>query len=390
MLTSFINFFVGTDNSTATYRKSCGSFAGFFGIFTNTLLFVMKVFIGVLSGSISIIADAVNNLGDFASSVFTVIGFKLASKPADEEHPYGHARIEYLTGLGISLLVILIGFEFFKSSIEKIISPSMPSFSFITYAVLFISVIIKLFQGLVYKKIGLMINSQPLIAAFTDSFSDVISTLAVLIAAVISSLMNVSIDGYIGIAVSIFIMYSGIRLVLESVNTLIGTAPDEEFVENLVQTLSEYPITLGVHDLEIHSYGADKSFASVHLEIDANSDILEAHDTIDTIERDIFEKFGTYLVIHADPIVTDSPELTKIRNKVIEILRDISCDISMHDFRAVFGITHTNLIFDICIPFSFEYSEQEIKRIISERIKQLDISFNAVIDVDRDFKRKKK
>ncbi len=389
MLTSFINFFVGSDKNPADYRKACGSFAGFFGIFTNILLFVMKVFIGVISGSISIIADAVNNLGDFASSIFTVIGFKLASKPADEEHPFGHARIEYLTGLGISLLVILIGFEFFKSSVEKILSPTLPSFSVITYAILIISVIIKLFQGLVYKKIGQMINSQPLIASFTDSFSDVISTLAVLIGAVVSSLFDISIDGYIGIAVSAFIMYSGIKLVLESVNTLIGTAPDVDFVDKLVEELSGYPITLGVHDLEIHSYGADKSFASVHLEIDANSDILEAHDTIDTIEREIYEKFGTYLVIHADPIVTDSPELTKIKNKVIEILRDISSDISMHDFRAVFGITHTNLIFDICIPYSFELSEAAAKALISSKIKQLNPEFNAVISVDRDFRRKK-
>ncbi len=366
-------------------REAYGTFAGVFGIITNIVLFLMKLIIGIVSGSISILADAINNLADSGSSVLTIVGFKLSSKPADEDHPYGHARMEYLTGLGISVLILIIGFELLISSAKKLLSPELPGFSIVTFLILGLSIMLKLFQGLFYKKIGRLIKSDTLIAAYTDSFNDVISTTAVLISTIITFCTGFVLDGLIGIAVSVFILYSGIKLIIETANPLLGTVPDRDLVTKIEEKIRSYDIVLGIHDLVVHSYGAEKCFASVHVEVDANSDIVQAHDIIDIIERDIHSQLGVNLVIHMDPIITDSEELTSAKNEMSKILSNISCDISMHDFRAVFGNTHTNLIFDVCIPFSFGLSEEELRAKISEDAKKINQTWFTVVTVDRDF-----
>ncbi len=367
----------------AASREACGTFAGIFGIVSNLILFALKLTIGLMSGSISIIADAVNNLADSGSSILTIVGFKLSSKPADEDHPYGHARMEYLTGLGISVIILVIGFELLSSSASKIFSPELPDFSAITFVILVISIFIKLFQGLFYRRVGKMIHSETLMAAFTDSINDVISTLAVLCSTVIAFVSGVVLDGFIGIAVSLFIMFSGIKTVIETSNPLIGTAPDAELVGRIGEKLQSYPIVLGIHDLVVHSYGAEKCFASVHVEIDANADIIDAHDMIDIIERSFMSEMGIVLVIHMDPIVTDSPELDEAKARILGILAEISDEISMHDFRAVFGNAHTNLIFDVCIPFGFSMSEEELRARISEKATEINSDWYTVVTVDR-------
>ncbi len=366
-------------------REAYGTFAGVFGIISNIIIFIMKFMIGILSGSISILADAVNNLADSATSVLTIVGFKLASKPADEEHPYGHARMEYLTGLGISVIILIIGFELLMTSSKKIFSPELPNFSIITFVILAISVILKLFQGLFYRKIGRIIKSETLNAAFTDSINDVISTVAVFVATIITYFTGFVLDGFIGIAVSIFILYSGIKLIIETSNPLLGTVPENDLIDKIANKLRSYDIVLGIHDLVVHSYGAEKCFASVHVEVDANSDIVDAHDMIDIIERDFFANLGINLVIHMDPIVTDSKELAEAKDVIAGILKEISDKISMHDFRAVFGNAHTNLIFDVCIPFSFEMSEDKLRAKIYEKAKEINPQWYTVVTVDRNF-----
>ncbi len=387
MFNFFIKLFVKnhTNLSCAKVRQSYGTFAGIFGIITNLILFVLKLVIGILSGSISVLADSINNLADSGSSILAIVGFKLSSKPADADHPYGHERMEYLTGLGISVLIIVIGFEFFTSSFKKLFSSEMPNFSKITFIILIISIFCKIFQGYFYRKVGKLIESETLIAACTDSFNDVIATSAVLISAFISFQFGIVLDGFIGITVSIFIIYSGIKLVIETANPLIGTVPDSKTVARISEKLKEYDMILGIHDLVIHSYGANKCFASVHAEVDANSDITKVHDTIDMIEREFMTNLGINLVIHMDPIVTDSPVVTECRESISEILSAVSDEISMHDFRVVIGESHTNLIFDICIPYSFKLSEDELKQIISEEAKKVNQSWYTVVTVDRDF-----
>ncbi len=387
MFNFFIKRFIkNSDNiQDIKVREAYGTFSGVFGIVTNLILFILKLLIGLASGSISIIADAMNNLADSGSSILTIVGFKLSSKPADEDHPYGHARMEYLTGLGISVLIIIIGFEFLTSSAKKIFSPEIPDFRIITFVILGISIIGKILQALFYRKVGKLIKSDTLLAAFTDSFNDVISTLAVLISTLITFFFGIVLDGFIGLAVSLFILFSGIKLVIETANPLIGTAPERELVEKISEKIRTYDIVLGIHDLVVHSYGAEKCFASVHVEVDAKSDIVHAHDMIDIIERDFMKELGISLVIHMDPIITDSEELTNAKNKIQKILSEISDNISMHDFRAVFGNSHTNLIFDVCIPFSFPLSEDELRAKIFEETKKIEPDWFTVVTVDRDF-----
>lgn len=389
MFKLFFNVFKKEHNDTpnTSVREAYGTLAGIFGIITNLVLFAIKLIIGILSGSISILADAINNLTDSGSSILTIIGFKLSSKPADKEHPYGHERMEYLTGLGISVLILIIGFELLTTSIRKLFSPELPNFSYITFIVLFISIFLKLFQGLFYRKVGKIIKSDALIAAYTDSFNDVISTTAVLISTIVSFFSGIILDGFIGIGVSLFILYSGIKLVVETANPLIGTVPDCETVNRISEKIKEYDIVLGIHDLVIHSYGANKCFASVHVEVDANSNISDVHDTIDLIERDFMTNLGIILVIHMDPIITNSPEVEAAKSVVSDIISNISKEITMHDFRVVFGDSHTNLIFDVCIPFSFDLSESALIEKISDEVSKVNDNWFTVITVDRDYNR---
>ncbi len=384
LLSLFVKNHTNTEDSHI--RSKCASTASIIGILSNIVLSALKVIIGIAAGSIAIIADAVNNITDAASSVITLVGFKLASKPADKEHPYGHQRIEYITGLIISMVICVLGIEFFINSIDAIIHPTKTEYSFVSIIILAISIIIKLWQSRFYRAVGRHISSSALIAASSDSLNDVISTAAVLIGAVISRFANINLDGWLGLAVACFIIKSGIGMVMETADPLLGTPPSRELVTSVGEKIMSYEGVLGYHDLVVHDYGHDRIFASVHVEVDASADVLESHDIIDNIEFD-FKKSGINLVIHLDPIVTCDDELNELRREVDGVMAivctECDCAISIHDFRAVKGATHTNLIFDVAVPFECKLSDSELCSLIGGKIKILSKDYNTVITCDR-------
>jgi len=359
--------------------------AGAVGIISNLVLFAIKLIAGTLFRSISVTADAVNNLTDAGSSIITLVGFKISSKPADDKHPYGHARAEYITGFVISVVILLLGFELIKSSFFKIIDPELVKFSYITVAVLVVSIFVKLWQSLFNKNLGKRINSAALEATGQDSMNDVISTGAVLASAIFARLTGIQVDGYMGIAVALFIIYSGIKLILETMNLLMGTAPDEELVSDIERKILGYEGVLGIHDLVVHSYGADNYFASVHVEVPADRDVLESHDLMDVIERDVFAELNVNLVIHMDPIVTDDEMVNSLRRQVNDILAKIDSELSMHDFRVVVGKTHSNLIFDVVVPPAYKISDTQLRELLDAEIKKIDSTYNSVITIDRKY-----
>ncbi len=386
----FLSLFVKDlyDNSPVS-RQRCGKAAGVIGIVSNIVLFVIKLIIGIASSSISVMADAVNNITDAASSVITLIGFKLSEKPADDEHPYGHARIEYLSGFIVSLIIAVLGVQLFKDSVISIIEGKTSSYSNVSIIVLVLAVIVKLWQAAFYKAVGKHISSGSLIATAADSRNDVISTCAVLVGAIVSRLFNVSIDGYLGVLIAAFIIVSGIKLIIETADPILGTAPDDELVNEIGERILSYDGILGIHDLIIHNYGNGRCFASVHCEVPAQEDILKSHDIIDNIEFDFLNNMNIQLVIHMDPVVTDNEEvnaLKKIACSVIaELSRELHEPISMHDFRVVFGQTHTNLIFDVLINNSCKTDSHTLCNMIDKRVKEYSPDYNTVISVDRNY-----
>ncbi len=386
LLSLFVKNHTKTDDPTV--RDACASTASVLGILTNVLLSVLKVIIGIAAGSIAVIADAVNNIADAASSIITLVGFKLAAKPADQKHPFGHQRIEYITGLLISMAICVLGIEFFINSIDAIINPQNTDYSVISLTILGVSVVIKLWQSLFYRSVGIHIHSTTLMAASTDSRNDVISTVAVLLGALASRLSNINLDGWLGMAVACFIIKSGVGLIIETSDPLLGTRPSKEFVLALAKKITSYEGVLGFHDLTVHSYGHDRTFASVHVEVDSETDILLSHDLIDNIEND-FKSDGIDLVIHLDPVVTNDEELKELRRETEAILllvsAEINCTLSMHDFRMVRGVTHTNIIFDVVAPFECKLCDSKLSQIISEKIRTLSDTYNAVIKVDRSY-----
>ncbi|MGI6084330.1 MAG: cation diffusion facilitator family transporter [Acetivibrionales bacterium] len=383
MLKWFVKDYQNTSDSSVRGRYAF--FAGVLGIVSNFILFVIKLIVGTLFNSISVIADAVNNLTDTGSSIITLVGFKLSRKPADEQHPYGHARAEYITGFLVSVVILLLGLELIKTSFEKVLKPDPIMFSYLTVIVLIISILVKLWQGVINKNLGRRIESTALIATGQDSMNDVISTSSVLAAAVFAKLTGIQIDGYMGIAVALFIVYSGIKLIIETIDPLLGIAPNREFVSDIEKEILSYDGVLGLHDLVVHSYGHNQTFTSVHVEVDANHDLLESHDLIDNIERDITNKFGVSIVIHMDPIVTDDEKINDLHRKVDEIVRGIDTRLSMHDFRVVVGKTHSNLIFDILLPPTYKACERDLRKIIDSEIKKIDATFQSVITIDRNY-----
>jgi len=368
----------------AAVRTSCGKLAGWVGIFCNILLFIGKLTIGVLSGSVSITADAINNLSDASSSIVTLLGFKLASKPADEKHPYGHYRIEYFAGLAVSVLIIFIGVELVKSSINKIIHPEAVEFSIYIVVVLVASILLKLWMALFNTKVGKHINSATLIATAADSRNDVISTTAVLIACIIGKIFGIAIDGYIGLLVALFIIWSGMGIAKDTISPLLGEAPDEELVHKIAGEICSDEKVLGVHDLIIHDYGPGRRFASAHVEVDYREDVMETHEHIDDIERHVKKTLGTELVLHYDPIVTDNEELNELKGKVIEVLHNMDSRFAIHDFRIVPGNMHTNVIFDMVTPNEYLNKTEELKEKINNLIQFGDKKYFAVITFDTD------
>lgn len=383
LVKKFIKDYKNTKQSAV--RVKYALLSGIVGIISNVFLFVTKLVVGMIFQSIAVTADAVNNLTDAGSSVITLVGFKLSSKPADEEHPYGHARIEYVTGFIVSVVIILLGIELIKTSFQKILNPNPINFSYLTVAALIVSILIKLWQGLFYKNLGRRIESAALAATGQDSMNDVISTATVLVAIVFSKLTNIQIDGYMGVAVALFILYSGGQLVLETLNPLLGLAPDPTLVADIEKEILSYEGVLGIHDLMVHSYGPGKLFASVHVEVAAEGDLLASHDMIDNIEREVSDKFNLSLVIHMDPLATNDERVNELRGQVTEIIDLIDQDLSMHDFRVVYGPTHSNLIFDIVVPTKFEVSDKELKETIDREIKKIDSTFNSVITIDKNY-----
>lgn len=369
--------------NNAKARSKVGSLSGFVGIFSNILLFIGKIIVGLISGSVSIIADAMNNLSDASSSVVSLIGFKLAEKPADEDHPYGHARFEYLSALAVAAIIIIIGFELAKSSISKIINPTAVYFSLPVAIVLVLSVFVKLWLSLFNKKLGKLINSYTLLATAADSRNDVISTFAVLISILIQFFFDLKIDGFIGLAVAIFILYSGIMMAKETINPLLGEAVSHELRDLIAEMVSANPKVLGYHDLMVHDYGPGQRFASMHVEMDKNEDPMLCHDMIDDLERECFEKFNVHLVIHYDPVITGDAEHDRLKQFVTDVLKGYNDKLSLHDFRMVCGSTHTNLIFDIALPYELSKKEKVIKLLIDKALADLnETTYYTVINFD--------
>lgn len=364
-------------------RDKCGRVAGAVGIVTNFLLFLMKIIVGTVFHSVSVTADAVNNLTDSGSSVVTLIGFKMASKPADEKHPFGHARIEYLSGVIVSFIVIFLGLQLGMSSIEKILTPEENALTPVALVVLVISILAKLWQCLFYRKVGRMIKSESVEATSKDSRNDVIATSVVLLGAVITMLTGVNLDGYMGAAVALFIVFSGVQLTISTADPLLGQAPEGELVQTITEKMLSYPGIIGMHDLAVHNYGVGRCFASAHCEVDAKNDILVSHDLIDNIERDFSRDLGIHMVIHLDPVIVGDARTDALHRKVQSLVTALYPTVTIHDFRVIWGVTHSNIVFDAAVPFAVKDSDVVITQKLEAEIQKLDPEYRTVVTIDR-------
>ena len=364
-------------------RDKCGRVAGAVGIVTNFLLFLMKIIVGTVFHSVSVTADAVNNLTDSGSSVVTLIGFKMASKPADEKHPFGHARIEYLSGVIVSVIVIFLGLQLGMSSIEKILTPEENALTPVALVVLVISILAKLWQCLFYRKVGRMIKSESVEATSKDSRNDVIATSVVLLGAVITMLTGVNLDGYMGAAVALFIVFSGVQLTISTADPLLGQAPEGELVQTITEKMLSYPGIIGMHDLAVHNYGVGRCFASAHCEVDAKNDILVSHDLIDNIERDFSRDLGIHMVIHLDPVIVGDARTDALHCKVQSLVTALYPTVTIHDFRVIWGVTHSNIVFDAAVPFAVKDSDAVITKKLEAEIQKLDPDYRTVVTIDR-------
>ena len=364
-------------------RDKCGRVAGAVGIVTNFLLFLMKIIVGTVFHSVSVTADAVNNLTDSGSSVVTLIGFKMASKPADEKHPFGHARIEYLSGVIVSFIVIFLGLQLGMSSIEKILTPEENALTPVALVVLVISILAKLWQCLFYRKVGRMIKSESVEATSKDSRNYVIATSVVLLGAVITMLTGVNLDGYMGAAVALFIVFSGVQLTISTADPLLGQAPEGELVQTITEKMLSYPGIIGMHDLAVHNYGVGRCFASAHCEVDAKNDILVSHDLIDNIERDFSRDLCIHMVIHLDPVIVGDARTDALHRKVQSLVTALYPTVTIHDFRVIWGVTHSNIVFDAAVPFSVKDSDAVITQKLEAEIQKLDPDYRTVVTIDR-------
>ena len=363
-------------------RSAIGRLSGLVGVICNLLLAVTKLLVGILSGSVAVTADALNNLTDAASSVVTFLGFKLAERPADKEHPYGHARYEYLTALAVAALILLIGFELGKTSVEKILHPTDNGLTVGMLAILVCSIFIKLWIFLFHRKLGKMTGSKALLAAAMDSRNDCVATAVVVLGAAISRFTGWQLDGYLGLAVSAFIMYSGIKLARETISPLLGEGAAPELQALIVDYIQANPKVLGYHDLYVHDYGPGRRFASLHVEMSCKEDPLECHEIIDDMERECFRSHGIQLVIHYDPVITDDPELYRVHHLVDTILREFDSRITTHDFRMVQGSGHTNLIFDIVLPSELIKKENQVREHLNTALTRENTTYYTVITFD--------
>ena len=371
------------DLSDKSVRRAYGTMTSIVGIIINVLLFAGKFTVGTLFGSIAVSADAINNLSDAGSSLISLVSFKISAKPADRKHPFGHARIEYVASMAVAFIILLIGFDLLKESFGKIFSPFEPQKSYIVVSVLAVSILAKLWLGIFYGNIAKKTDSAVLRAASADSFSDVLSTGAALASALVWIFFGLNIDAYVGLAVSVIILIAGIKILNENKNLILGEAPDPEIVQTIKETAFSYPQVLGIHDLIVHSYGAGAIIASFHAEVDGTSDFFESHDVIDNIEKQLFSEHNISCTVHMDPIVTDDAVINALKARVVDVATSIGEDLRIHDFRCVEGPTHTNLIFDVEVPFEEKRGEKELICEFERKIREIDEKYYAVINIDR-------
>ena len=386
MITLLARLFLKPDGkSEADLRKAYGVLCGAAGIGLNILLFLGKFFAGTLAGSIAITADAFNNLSDAGSSFVTMLGFQLAGQKPDSDHPFGHGRIEYLSGLGVSLLILLMGFELAKSSLEKILHPQPVEFDLLVLAILAVSIAVKLYMFFYNHRLGKKLNSSAMLATATDSLSDTVATTAVLVATLVGHFSGLMIDGWAGILVALFILWSGFNAARDTINPLLGTPPTHEFVEEIRDLVMAHPAIIGIHDLIVHDYGPGRVMISLHAEVSAAGNVLDIHDEIDNVEKELQEKLGCHAVIHMDPIVIDDGVTADTRKRVQALVHCIDDQISIHDFRMVVGPTHTNGIFDAVVPFGFHLADDEVAKKIQDAVRALDGNYYAVVTVERSY-----
>ena len=366
-------------------RQSYGVLCGSVGIGFNILLFIGKFLAGLISNSIAITADAFNNLSDAGSSLITLVGFKMAGQKPDTEHPFGHGRIEYLTGLLVSLLILLMGVELIKSSVSKILHPEATECTPVVAGILIVSILVKLYMYLYNRSTGRKIDSAAMMATAADSLSDMLSTSVVLIATLIGKFTGLQIDGWCGLLVGIFILYAGFSAAKDTISPLLGQPPQKEFVEKIESIVQSYPQVLGIHDLIVHDYGPGRVMISLHAEVPASGDMLHLHDTIDNIERQLHRELHCDAVIHMDPVMNDDEETQELKKQVTCCLHELDKSLNLHDFRIVKGPTHTNIIFDILVPFKFQLSDAEISLFMEEKIHSISASYYAVINIDKDY-----
>ena len=371
------------DTQNPSVRASYGVFGGILGIICNIILFFVKFFVGSVIGSIAIISDAFNNLSDTASSLVTMIGAHLSNQRPDREHPFGHGRIEYVSSLIVSFIIITMGFELVKSSFDKIINPVQPTFNLVLVVILLISVIVKLWMHFAMKFLGKKINSDVLLATASDSLNDVIATLAVVVSVVLCKFLPPVIDGVVGMAVAIMICISGVKLAWETIGTLLGTSPDPEVAEKISDIILSDSEILGIHDLIIHDYGPGRTLASVHAEVSCENDVIMLHETIDALEVRIMHETGIETVIHTDPILVGNERVDEHRELVKSVIGEINPDLGMHDFRMTDGENRINLIFDLEVPFELtEVEKKELLKVIPEKMKEKNMCFECVIKID--------
>ena len=387
MISLLAKWFIPNRENTAdaAVRRAYGQLCGLVGIALNILLFAGKFFAGTLSGSIAITADAFNNLSDAGSSVVTLLGFRLAGKKPDPEHPFGHGRMEYLSGLVVSALILLMGVELAKSSFQKILHPEAVEFSVVAVVILLASIAVKLYMSVYNRTIGKKINSAAMVATGIDSLSNTISTVAVLIAMVVGKFSGLMIDGWVGMVVALFILYSACRAAMETVSPLLGQAPEEEFVQRICELVLSHEEVCGIHDLVVHDYGPGRVMIALHAEVPASGDILELHDMIDGIEMELRQQLDCEAVIHMDPIVTDDALTTEMRIRTAALVKEVDERATIHDFRMVIGPTHTNLIFDAVVPFGGEKSNHELEEEIKARVRQMEGTYFAVVRVENSY-----
>ena len=377
-------FIKDCDNVTdPEVRERYGILSGAVGIVLNLLLSAGKLFAGLMTGSISITADAFNNLSDAGSSVVTLVGFKLAGQKADDGHPFGHGRMEYLAGLLVSLMILLVGVELGRSSIGKILRPEAVDFSLVSTGILAASILVKLWMGQFNRGLGRKIGSAAMAATAADSLSDAVATAAVLAGTLVNRFAHVNIDGWVGLAVAVFILRSGWGAAKDTINPLLGESPDPELVKQLRELVLSHPQVVGMHDLIIHDYGPGRRLCSFHAEVPQDADILDAHDAIDHIEREIKEKFGIETTVHMDPIATADEKVNQLRRQVADLARVVEPEMTIHDFRVVRGPTHTNVIFDAVVPHKCRLTDEEVLQRLRRAVSALDPAYQAVIQIDR-------